>query len=309
MIIKKMALPRRTFLRGTGAALALPLLDAMVPALTAMADTPANPARLRRLGFVYMPMGCDVTRWTPPGDTLDQLSPSLSPLAPVKDKVTDDLQFGIAQCLSGNACDIERLVPQRGQGQTNGKHRLPSWHDGRSDRGAADWPATRNSHRWSSRWTCSRSWGSAITATPASIRTIFRGPRRRRRFRRKLTRGSCSRTSLAKRARQPSAARALKKRASLLDSVVEELARLQKSLGPGDRNRVNQYLDSVRDVERRIQHAEAVAKDNPSRGSRSPTRRSGGVCRPCSADVRPAAACAAGKHHARGYVSISARNK
>ena len=51
MIVKKLALPRRTFLRGTGAALALPLLDAMVPTLTALADTPASPARLRRLGF------------------------------------------------------------------------------------------------------------------------------------------------------------------------------------------------------------------------------------------------------------------
>ena len=88
MIIKKIALPRRTFLRGTGAALALPLLDAMVPTLTAVADTPASPTRLRRLGFVYMPMGCDVTRWTPPGDTLDQLSPSLSPLTLVKDKIS-----------------------------------------------------------------------------------------------------------------------------------------------------------------------------------------------------------------------------
>ena len=68
MIVKKIALPRRTFLRGTGAALALPLLDAMIPSLTALADTPASPARLRRLGFVYMPMGCDVTRWTPPGE-------------------------------------------------------------------------------------------------------------------------------------------------------------------------------------------------------------------------------------------------
>jgi hypothetical protein len=58
---------------------------------------------------------------------------------------------------------------------------------------------------------------------------------------------------------------ALKKRASLLDSVVEEFTHLQKSLGPGDRDRVTQYLDSVRDVERRIQLAEAVAKDNPSR--------------------------------------------
>src|SRR3954451_8324955 len=85
----KKALPRRAFLRGTGVALALPLLDAMIPSLTALADTPASPARLRRLGFVYMPMGCDQTRWTPPGSgTLDELSPSLSPLAAVKKDVT-----------------------------------------------------------------------------------------------------------------------------------------------------------------------------------------------------------------------------
>src|SRR5688572_4027784 len=87
MIVMKKALPRRTFLRGTGAALALPLLDAMVPSLTALADTPASPAKLRRLGFVYMPMGCDVTRWTPPGETLEELSPSLAPLAAMKDQV------------------------------------------------------------------------------------------------------------------------------------------------------------------------------------------------------------------------------
>src|SRR5262245_4035909 len=87
MIISKKALPRRTFLRGAGAVLALPLLDAMVPSLTALADSPANPAGLRRLGFVYMPMGCDITRWTPPGDTLDELSPSLSPLVEMKKHV------------------------------------------------------------------------------------------------------------------------------------------------------------------------------------------------------------------------------
>src|SRR6185369_1275114 len=83
------ALPRRTFLRGAGAALALPLLDAMIPSLTALADTPANPARLRRLGYVYIPMGCDVTRWTPPGgDKLDKLSSTLAPLERVKEHVT-----------------------------------------------------------------------------------------------------------------------------------------------------------------------------------------------------------------------------
>src|SRR5262245_10730331 len=88
MIVTKKALPRRTFLRGAGAVLALPLLAAMIPSLTALADTPANPTKLRRLGFVDMPMGCDVTRWTPPGgETLDELSPTLSPLAPVRENV------------------------------------------------------------------------------------------------------------------------------------------------------------------------------------------------------------------------------
>ena len=60
MILSKKALPRRTFLRGMGATMALPLLDAMVPSMTALAATPANP--VRRLGFVYIPMGSDISR-------------------------------------------------------------------------------------------------------------------------------------------------------------------------------------------------------------------------------------------------------
>lgn len=89
MIVTKSALPRRTFLRGVGTTLMLPLLDAMIPPLTAMADTPADPARLRRLGFVFMPMASDITRWTPPGEQmLDRLSPTHSPLEKVKEHVT-----------------------------------------------------------------------------------------------------------------------------------------------------------------------------------------------------------------------------
>ena len=65
MIITKKAIPRRTFLKGAQAALALPLLDAMIPAATAWAKTPARP--VPRLGFVFIPMGCDHARWTPPG--------------------------------------------------------------------------------------------------------------------------------------------------------------------------------------------------------------------------------------------------
>src|SRR5437763_16414682 len=86
MLITKKFMPRRTFLRGMGATLALPLLEAMVPAATPLARTAANP--LRRLGFVFMPMGCDQSRWTPPGKDLDELSPILSSLAPVKEQVT-----------------------------------------------------------------------------------------------------------------------------------------------------------------------------------------------------------------------------
>ena len=87
MIITRKALPRRTFLRGMGATVALPLLDAMVPSMTALAKTAAEP--VRRLGFVYMPMGCDLPRWTPPGDNrIVELSPTLQSLAPVVDHVT-----------------------------------------------------------------------------------------------------------------------------------------------------------------------------------------------------------------------------
>ena len=63
MIITKKALPRRTFLRGMGTTLALPLLDAMVPSMTALAATAARP--VRRLGFVYIPMGAHMPKWTP----------------------------------------------------------------------------------------------------------------------------------------------------------------------------------------------------------------------------------------------------
>ena len=87
MMVSKKHLPRRTFLRGAGATLALPLLDAMIPARTALAATAANP--VKRLGFVYIPMGAHMPQWTPAGTgALTELSPSLSALAKVKDQLT-----------------------------------------------------------------------------------------------------------------------------------------------------------------------------------------------------------------------------
>ena len=86
MIITKTSLPRRTFLRGLGATLALPMLDAMVPALSAMARTAGVP---RRLGFVYIPNGVNVEKWTPAGGVTGplQLSPTLSPIERFRDKL------------------------------------------------------------------------------------------------------------------------------------------------------------------------------------------------------------------------------
>ena len=87
MLITKKALPRRTFLRGAGATLALPLLDAMVPALSALSKTAANP--VRRLGFIYFPNGANMWKWASTGEgTGFELSPTLRPLAPFRDAVT-----------------------------------------------------------------------------------------------------------------------------------------------------------------------------------------------------------------------------
>src|SRR6185369_18013944 len=87
MFLTKKALHRRTFLKSAQAALALPLLDAMIPAATSWAATPAKPAP--RLGFVFIPMGCDHARWTPAGQgELRELSPILSPLSAIKDQIT-----------------------------------------------------------------------------------------------------------------------------------------------------------------------------------------------------------------------------
>ena len=85
MMITKTALPRRSVLRGMGAAVALPLLDAMVPALTAFAKTPAAP--VRRLGVVYVPNGMIMPSWTPAGEGPLDLSPTLQSLASFRDRM------------------------------------------------------------------------------------------------------------------------------------------------------------------------------------------------------------------------------
>jgi hypothetical protein len=263
MIVKKLAMPRRTFLRGTGVALALPLLDAMVPSLTALADTPANPARLRRLGYVYMPMGCDASRWTPPGgDTLDELSPSLSPLAELKKNIAVISNLELRNAYPGthatsnasflSAAKAKRTestdyylgttVDQIAAREIGGDTQLPSLElsmDLMSVVGQCD-------NGYACVYQNNLSWSSPTTPLPAEAhpRIVFENLFGEE--------GSTAERQAA-----------LKKRASLLDSVGEELIRLKNTLGPGDRDRISQYLGSVRDVERRIQKAESAAKDSP----------------------------------------------
>src|SRR2546427_1744405 len=85
MIVTKKHLPRRTFLRGVGVTVALPLLDAMVPALTALGRTAASPAR--RFGAIYIPNGAIMDKWTPAGDANFEFTPILKPLEPFRDRL------------------------------------------------------------------------------------------------------------------------------------------------------------------------------------------------------------------------------
>ncbi len=263
MIVTKKALPRRTFLRGMGATLALPLLDAMIPAMTALADTPANPARLRRLGFVYMPMGCDITRWTPPGEkSLYELSSSLSSLAPVKQHITAitnlELQnaypgtHATSNCAFLSAAKAKRTestdyylgttVDQIAAKQIGLETQLPSLEmsmDLLSVVGQCD-------NGYACVYQNNLSWSSPTTPLPAEAhpRMVFE-------------------TLFGEGGSMADRSASLKKRTSLLDSVTEELARLQNKLGPNDRNKVNQYMETIREVERRIQQAKADTAENP----------------------------------------------
>ena len=308
MIITKKALPRRTFLRGMGATLALPLLDAMVPSLTALADTPAAP-RLRRLGFVYMPMGCDVTRWTPPGeDTLDELSPTLSPLAPVEEHVTVISNLELRNAYPGthatsNAAFLSAAKAKRTEST--------DYYLGTTVDQIAAQQIGHDTQLPSLELSMDLlpSSASATTAMPASIRTTCPGRRRRRRCRPRPIRGSCSRSCSAKAAARPTAAPRCSDGPACSTRFARNSPGCRSTLGPGDRTRVDQYLESVREVERRIQQAEADDDRESAAGSRSAGRRSGGLCRPCPADVRPAGAGAAGRHHARHHVPTGARNE
>ncbi len=270
MIITKMALPRRTVLRGLGAALALPVLDAMMPAASALARTAA--ASPRRLGYVYIPMGMNPVAWTPTEvGQLTTLSTSLSPLMPHLDDVTvvTNLEINEAHTTgnhaSANSSFLTCVKPKRTEGSDfvngtsadqiaakaiGGDTPLPSLElgtdliaqVGNCDNGYAC--VYMNSLSWAS--------PTAPNPTESDPRLVFE---------RLFGDGGTPEQRRAE----------LKTNKSILDWVLEDMASLQQRLGTSDRNRVSEYLDTVREVERRIQRAEQSVADSPASDLTRPT--------------------------------------
>ena len=261
MIITKKALPRRTFLKGMGASLALPLLDAMIPAATAATKTPALP--VRRLGYVFMPMGCDQSRWYPSAvdGKLTDLSPILASLEPHKQDLTVISNLELRNAYPGShatsnssflSCAKAKhtessdyylgvTADQLAAQQIGRETQLPSLElsmDMLQTTGQCD-------NGYACVYQNNLSWSSPTTPLPSEAhpRVVFE---------RLFGEGG----TLAERRA------ALRKRASLLDLITEDIASLKRRLGPADQAKVSEYLDTVREVERRIQKAETDAAKN-----------------------------------------------
>lgn len=256
MFITKKALPRRMVLRGLGASLALPMLDAMTPAMA------ATPKPIQRLGFVFMPMGADLSRWVPKGKTLDELPPILKSLEPIKNKVNalSNLELRNAYPGSHATSNAAFLSAARAKLTESSDYYLGTTVDqiaAKEIGQATQLPSLEMAMdmmevvgQCDNGYACvyqnNLSWSTPTTPLPAEAhpRLIFenlfgaggsKGERRE----------------------------ALKKRSSVLDLVREDMAQLKRGLGPTDRSKVDGYLDTIREVERRIQKAETDVKENP----------------------------------------------
>jgi hypothetical protein len=256
MFLTKTALPRRTFLRGIGATVALPFLDAMVPAATALAQTPG--ARPSRVGFIYVPHGADMASWTPTSaGTQFELSSTLQTLAPFKDSlvVVSNLQraggtggmhaAAASGWLSGaipkrtEAEDFEcgttiDQVLARKIGQSSP---FPSLEFATEDFTGYVGGCTPG---YSCAYHDSIAWATPTTPLPMEINP-------RVAFERLFGDGG----SEAERQHH------LREDRSILDGILNDMRALQARLGAHDRARVATYLEDIREIERRIQRSEA----------------------------------------------------
>jgi len=254
MFITKKHLSRRTVLRGIGCAVSLPLLDAMVPAATALAKTAAAPKP--RLGFFYFPHGAIMEKWTPATDGRDfKISPILEPLEPYQKYLTVVSNIGNKP---GESRAVHALVPATWLSCVHPKEGLTPHMAATVDQIAAErigqdtpYPsleiATAQGHGVGS--ACERGYGCSYSGT-LSFRNestplpVESNPRQL--FLRLFGQGD----SLEERkflAQQTS---------SILDMISEETVSLSKRLGAADRSTLDDYLSSVREIERRVQNAE-----------------------------------------------------
>jgi hypothetical protein len=269
MFITKRALPRRLFLRGLGVTVALPLLESMVPAMTALAQTPARPRT--RFGAIYFPNGAIVDQWIPQQVGRGfEFMPILKPVEAFKDQLVlvsnltrshpgsqvGDHAVSAAGFLTGvwpkrteaedvyaNATIDQVVARQIGQDTP-----FPSIEVATED-------FTGYVGACSPGFNCSYlntiSWKTPSTPLPMDInpRVVFE----------RMFDGGASAAARAAR---------LRERRSLLDSISEEAGTLNQALGQRDQIRLSEYLDNLREIERRIERAEAhsagdVAFDAP----------------------------------------------
>jgi Protein of unknown function (DUF1552) len=257
MFLTRKALPRRVFLRGVGSSLALPLLDAMCPAFGA--DTTPSPPRL---GFVYVGNGIVHRYWTPTGSGPDfELTRNLASLANVRDHL--NVVTGLAHLEAETKGDGTGDHPRASAAWLTGVHAYDRTRPGvevklakSADQIAAgvigrdspvaslelsiDAPMQGACDSGDCFYVNTVSWRNETTPNLAELhpRVVFE---------RLFGDGGSSAERLAR----------TRVTGSILDSVLDEAGRLAGSLGAGDSRKLDEYLDSVREVERRIQSAEA----------------------------------------------------
>jgi hypothetical protein len=254
MFITKKHLSRRTFLRGAGVTVGLPLLDAMIPAWTALAQTAASPKP--RMGFLYLPHGAIMDQWTPAAEGKSfELTPILKPFAPFQKQLTivSGLENKGAIAPPVHALSpgtwLSCVTPPEGQEPHGGVtiDQLAAAHLGQETPLPSLEVATEG--RGGNGNACDRtfgcSYGNTISfRTPTTPLPMEADPRKL--FERLFGQGDTPQERKAI-ARQYS---------SLLDLVTSEAADLRKTLDVQDRARLGDYLESVREIERRMQKME-----------------------------------------------------
>ena len=262
MSFNRKHISRRTVLRGAGCVLSLPLLDAMIPALTAEEATALAPSKLIRIGYVYMPMGFNPTEWIPEDSSRKKLPSSLNSLAPVKDQLavvtgTDLKNAYPGSHATSNSAFLSAARAKRTESTDyyNGitVDQIAARHIGQDTQLPSlelsmDLLATVGNcdNGYACVYQNNLSWSSPTTPLPSEAhpRMVFE-------------------TLFGEGGTPEKRQAALDRKASLLDSINQEIKRLKVKVGSGDRNRIDEYLTSIREVERRIKNAEQNSKDNP----------------------------------------------